>query len=178
MAVAEFFKTLYSDVVPRVRASPGLATKLQVIFRQQIQPWHPSSTLVHEAGLAVARLAPDRFYGFSEALFRAQTDYFDASVANEKRNDTYRRLARLAAGSAGVDEAAVYDLLAVSDKPGPDGGLNSGNKVTDDLKVLVKTARLVGVHVTPTVIFDGVVTNIDSSWTADQWLEWLEKNVA
>jgi len=36
----------------------------------------------------------------------------------------------------------------------------------------------VGVHVTPTVIFNGVVENsISSSFTKEQWEEWLEKNI-
>ena len=30
------------------------AGKVKVIFRNQVQPWHASSTLVHEAGLAVS----------------------------------------------------------------------------------------------------------------------------
>ena len=78
----------------------------------------------------------------------------------------------------GVDEGKVYGLLEISDKPGEDGALNSGNGVTDDVKVQVKANRLTGVHVTPTVVFDGVVNNeISSSWTAEQWEEWLEKNV-
>jgi protein-disulfide isomerase len=72
----------------------------------------------------------------------------------------------------------VYGLLEISDKPGEDGSLNSGNGVTDDVKVQVKANRLTGVHVTPTVVFDGVVNNeISSSWTVEQWEEWLEKSV-
>ncbi|KAL5381473.1 hypothetical protein DPSP01_007186 [Paraphaeosphaeria sporulosa] len=70
-------------------------------------------------------------------------------------------------------------MLKISDKPGEDGSLNSGNGVTDAVKVQVKANRLVGVHVTPTAVFDGVVINdISSSWTKEQWEEWLEKNVA
>lgn len=57
----------------------------------------------------------------------------------------------------------MYDLLAISDKPGEGGALNSGNQVTNDLKVMVKMARLVGIHVSPTVVFDGVVANDISS---------------
>jgi len=99
------------------------------------------------------------------------------SLVNETRNATYKRLAKIA-GSVGVDEGKVYGLLEISDKPGEDGALNSGNGVTDDVKVQVKANRLTGVHVTPTVVFDGVVNNeISSSWTAEQWEEWLEKNV-
>lgn len=59
-----------------------------------------------------------------------------------------------------------------------DGSLNIGNAVTSDLKVTIKMARLVGVHVSPTAIFDGVVDNIISSgWGVKEWEEWLEKNV-
>jgi protein-disulfide isomerase len=173
------FNTITTSVVPAVRAHAKLAPRVQFLFRQQVQPWHPSSTLVHEAGVAILRLAPDRFWDFSKALFAAQKDYFDVSVVREVRNDTYRRLARLGAQSAGVEEAAMYDLLKVPEQPASDGSLNVGNRVTDDLKVLVKMARLVGVHVSPTVIFDGVVANdVSSSWTGEQWLGWLEKNVA
>lgn len=129
---------------------------------------------MHEAALAVSRLAPSRFWDFSAALFAEQERYFDVSVANETRAQTYRRLAKLAANTTGLPEAEVYSLLDVPDHPGEDGELNVGNKVTDDVKVLVKMARLTGVHVTPTVLFDGVeAREIDSSWTADQWIAWL-----
>ncbi|TGJ85727.1 hypothetical protein E0Z10_g3055 [Xylaria hypoxylon] len=174
---AKQFNTLYNVVAPLVRSDPKLASSVQFIFRQQIQPWHPSSTLTHEAALAVLQIAPEKFWVFSDALFKDQQSYFDVNVVNETRNQTYHRLAKLAA-TVGVDEAAVYGSLAIPDKPAADGSLNPGNKVTTDLKVLVKIARLVGVHVSPTVIFDGVVANdISSGWTKEQWEEWLAKNI-
>ncbi|EKG22242.1 hypothetical protein MPH_00421 [Macrophomina phaseolina MS6] len=171
----KMFNTIYDHVLPTIKSK--YESKLQIIFRQQIQPWHPSSTLVHEAGAAVLRLAPNKFYDFSKALFDKQADFFDVNVVNETRNNTYKRLAKVA-GGVGVDEQEFYSLLEISDKPGPDGSLNSGNKVTDDVKVFVKTNRLVGIHVTPTVVFNGVVENsISSSFTKEQWEEWLEKNI-
>jgi len=108
--------------------------------------------LTHEAGVAILQLAPDRFWDFSEKLFEEQAEFFDANVVNETRNATYKRLAKIAAQF--VDEQKFYELLEISDKPGKDGSLNTGNAVTNDLKVLVKTNRRVGVHVTPTVIFN------------------------
>ena len=46
-------------------------------------------------------------------------------------------------------------------------------------KRLVKMGRLVGVHVSPTVIVDGVVDNtISSGWTKEQWIEYLEKKTS
>ena len=85
--------------------------------------------------------------------FDKQTDFFDVNVVHEERNKTYQRLAKIA-GGVGLDEKKIYSLLEVSDKPGKDGSLNIGNGVTDDIKVMVKTNRLLGVHVTPTVLFN------------------------
>jgi hypothetical protein len=42
----------------------------------------------------------------------------------------------------------------------------------------VKANRVIGAHVTPTVFFNGVEErSIGSSWTTEQWEEWLDKNV-
>jgi hypothetical protein len=130
------FKTLYSSVFPS-GTSKSYAPNVQFIFRQQIQPWHPSSTLVHEAGVAVLKLEPSRFWDFSEKLFDAQKDYFDVNVVHETRNDTYKRLAKLGA-TVGINEEEMYNLLEISDKPDGKGELNTGNKVTDDFKQLIK----------------------------------------
>ncbi|KAG6000463.1 hypothetical protein E4U21_005417 [Claviceps maximensis] len=173
---AKLFRTLTAEVIPEIHKRRSWASNLTIIFRQSVQPWHPSSTLMHEAALAVLRLAPEKFWTFSTLLFQEQTGYFDANVVNETRNETYRRLAKLA-GTIGVDESQVYGLLEISDKPAEDGSLNAGNQVTGDLKLITKMNRLVGVHVTPTVVFDGVVQDTSSGWTVEQWKEWLEKNV-
>ncbi|KAK3300543.1 uncharacterized protein B0H64DRAFT_18357 [Chaetomium fimeti] len=183
---AKMFNTLLTSAIPHIRANPNLANRLQLIIRPQIQPWHPSSTLVHEAALAVQQLTlrgvSDRFWVFITDLFTHQREYFDEAVAEETRNATYRRLARLARESVGVDEEEVYRLLEVkqqqqSDGDGP-GGKNAGNGVTADVKTAVKMARLTGVHVTPTVLFNGVVAGeIASAWTGEEWAAWLDKNI-
>jgi len=174
---AKQFLTLYNTVVPLIKETPEWASQVEIIFRHQVQPWHPSSTLVHEAGVAVQRVSPEKFWDFSEALFKDQKAYFDVNVVNETRNRTYKRLAKLA-GSVGVDEKKVYSLLEISDKPGEDGSLNTGNAVTNDLKLLIKAARLVGIHVSPTVLFDGLIAgDISSGWTKEQWEEWLGKQL-
>ena len=206
------FNTLY-EVIPTIRSK--YPDKVQFIFRQQIQPWHPSSTLVHEAGVAVLKTNPDKFWDFSKALFDKQTDYFDVNVVNETRNKTYERLSKLA-GEVGLDSKKIYELLEVSDKPDKDGSMNIGNKVTEDLKIIVKVwlarlliasvqhpsangvqvNRLLGIHVSPTVMFNvsqsasllkassfidlsqGVVEpGISSSFGKDDWDEWLKKNI-
>ena len=111
-------------------------------------------------------------------LFDDSKSFYDVNVVNETRNQTYERLAAIGA-KVGINEKEMFNLLKISDKPAEDGSLNTGNEVTNEMKVLVKMNRMQGVHVTPTVVFDGVVENgISSSFTAEQWEEWLEKNVA
>jgi hypothetical protein len=175
---AKLYNTLTSTVAPLIRSNETFAPAVEIIFRQQIQPWHPSSTLMHEAAVAVLQVAPDKFWDFSTALFKAQKDFFDVNVVNETRNTTYGRLAKLAASVDGIDGDKVLDKLRISDKPAEDGSLNVGNAVTNDVKIFTKMHRLVSTHVTPTVIFDGVVQHdVSSSWTGEQWQEFLSKNV-
>jgi len=172
---AKMFTTLYNSILPTLKHK--YSGKVQFLFRQQIQPWHPSSTLTHEAAAAVLQIAPENFWAYSAELFEHQKEYFDVNVVHESRNETYKRLAKLGAG-VGVDESKLFESLQIPDKPGEGGSLNVGNKVTDDIKVMVKVNRRVGVHVTPTVLFNGVEEgSISSSFTGQQWEEWLEKNV-
>jgi len=63
----KMFNTIYTSVFPLIEKK--YASHVQVIFRQQIQPWHPSSTLVHEAGVAVLKLQPAKFWAFSKVNF-------------------------------------------------------------------------------------------------------------
>ncbi|ERF71084.1 hypothetical protein EPUS_07756 [Endocarpon pusillum Z07020] len=70
----KLFQTLHPAITSLV--TQKYPSTLRVIFRQQIQPWHPSSTLCHEAALAVLRLAPTEFWHYSAALFERQTEFF------------------------------------------------------------------------------------------------------
>lgn len=129
------FNTFNTSVRPA--AVPKYQSKLQVIFRQQIQPWHPSSTLTHEAGAAVLKIAPEKFWDFSAALFKDQTEFFDAKTARETRNQTYQRLAKVA-GQVGINESQVFELLKVNENTADQEKLHDGNQVTNDIKQMVK----------------------------------------
>ncbi|KAL4867869.1 hypothetical protein BDV12DRAFT_111613 [Aspergillus spectabilis] len=171
---AKLFKTFYAAVRPIIIEK--YQPQLQVIFRQHIQPWHPSSTLTHEAGAAILKIAPHKFWEFSAALFEHQQEFFDVNVVNETRNQTYERLARIGE-TVGVDKDKILELLTVAEEPDKEGQLNAGNKVTTDIKLMVKACRVIGVHVSPTVYFNGIEEpGISSSFTATQWEQWLAKN--
>lgn len=81
---ATMYKTLFTELLPRSK-NASYAQNVQFIFRSQVQPWHPSSTLVHEAALAVQQAAPNKFWEFSEKLMERQTEFFDVNVVHEGR---------------------------------------------------------------------------------------------
>ncbi|GAW06445.1 hypothetical protein LENED_008374 [Lentinula edodes] len=74
---AKMALAIESVLVPLCADGGKYGDKVKVIFRPQVQPWHASSTFVHEAGLAVARVAPQQFWPFALALFKQQGEYFD-----------------------------------------------------------------------------------------------------
>ena len=88
----------------------------------------------------ISQTDPDKFWKFSKALFDKQTDFFDVNVVHEERNKTYERLSKIA-GEVGIDEKTIYSLLEVTDKP--DDGLNVGNGVTNDIKLMVKVRSII-----------------------------------
>lgn len=101
---AKAWARLRSEIIPAVESKyPG---KVQWIFAHQVQPWHPQSTFVHEAGLAVSRLLAtstaskslqnEIFFKFNDVLFERSTDFYDEKVYHETRPEIYERLADLA----------------------------------------------------------------------------------
>ncbi|KAK9235625.1 hypothetical protein V1525DRAFT_409468 [Lipomyces kononenkoae] len=166
------FNTVYNSLLKELEKQYP-AGAFTFVFRQVVQPWHPSSTLVHEAALAVEKLDASKFYEFSKVLFEHASEYYDTAVYNETRAETYNRLATLASETVGVNKDEVLKLLAIP--PSEDSaGHNIGNQITVDLKLFVRQHRQNSVHVTPTVAVDGIINNdISSGWKLDQWLEFL-----
>ena len=160
---AKMFKTLYTSIIPLFKEH-----QIELLFRQQIQPWHPQSTLAHEAALAVGKLDPSKFLPFSVALFENQEKFFDINTYNKSRIEIYQELAGLVETSVGIQKESILELLQYSD--GGTGSKNNGNKVTDDLKWCLKHSRHNHIHVSPTVLVDGLINdNISSSWLLPEW---------
>ncbi|KAH7887314.1 hypothetical protein F5I97DRAFT_1828430 [Phlebopus sp. FC_14] len=167
--------------------------KVKIVMRLQVQPWHGSSTFTHEAGLAVARCSEEDFWTFSRKLFDEQEQFFDIPVSTMTPLQIREKLANVAAEiikKPKVDE--FKKLLELRSTP------NGGVAVTDDLKYTstpqmrmspldrsnmqhlpVKFSRQNGIHVSPTVLWDGLVANeISSSWGEKEWTEFLAQKVA
>ncbi|KAI0938188.1 hypothetical protein AcV5_001142 [Taiwanofungus camphoratus] len=171
---AKFARTIDSVLRPLFGPGGTYYGKVKVIFRPQVQPWHATSTFTHEAGLAVARIAPEEFWSFALTLFNKQEDFFDIPSSTLTPLQIREKLAAIASETIGASKTSAFKgLLALKQTP------NGGVDVTDDLKYTVKFARQNGIHVSPTVLWDGLIANeISSSWGEKEWTEFLGKKVA
>ncbi|GAA6009007.1 DsbA family protein [Rhodotorula paludigena] len=169
-------------VVPLIEKGP-LEQHLSVIVRQVPQPWHASSTLVHEAALGVSKTLVDAGASFSDVevhdkfkqffyrLMDGQEAYYDEPTATETPNQTRARLADLANEVVGLDRDAFLKAVSV-------GKGNGGTGVTADLKLQIKYHRARGVHVTPTVFLDGLAEpSISSSFSGEDWKKFIQEKI-
>jgi len=111
--------------------TPQYAGKVKIIMRPHPQPWHSSSTLVHEAALAVAKVAPGSFWKYTLELLKEQEQFYDIPAATMTAAQAREKAAEigLSAGILSAEEvAAVKDLLLLKGTP------NGGCAVTNDLK--------------------------------------------
>ncbi|KAI0307067.1 hypothetical protein B0F90DRAFT_1622059 [Multifurca ochricompacta] len=161
-------------VKPLVDIGGKYEGKIKIIFRNQVQPWHGSSTFTHEAGLAVALVAPEKFWSFSLILLNRQDEYYDIPTSTLTPVQIREKLASLFVETgASVNEVNAFtELLKLKGTP------NGGVSVTDELKYTVKFSRQNGVHVSPSVLWDGILANeISSSWGDAEWTQFLAQKV-
>lgn len=169
---AKFFIKWHDEVLPVLNDKHK--GRFQVVFRHVVQPWHPTSTLMHEVALAVAQAAPEKFIEFSYGLFKEAPAFFDEPTYDKTRKQIYEELCELAAKKTGLDIASkLYDIVSIKSGTG-----NAGNSVGVDIKYFTRYHRTVGVHVTPTVFVGGIVAgNLESSTSPEDALTILEKNL-
>ncbi|CAO3684549.1 unnamed protein product [Rhizopus stolonifer] len=165
---AKIYKKIRQQIWPYIQEE--YPEKVKFIFRQQVQPWHAPSTIVHEAALAVEKINNKKFYEFSDVLFEHQKEYFDEALESKSRRETAHDLAKLAE-TVGIPSDKFLELVL----NGTGEPKNSGNKVTNDLKLAIKIGRQNGIHVSPTLLFDGLRDDsVSSGWELDQWKEYLK----
>ncbi|QRV93828.1 thioredoxin [Ceratobasidium sp. AG-Ba] len=165
-----FLKAIDPILKPAFGESGKYAGKVRIVLRLQPQPWHGSSTFLHEAALAVGRTAPGSFWEYASILFKEQQAFFDIPASSLTPTQIREKLVALA--PSGVDKSKVQDLL--THKTTPNGGVD----VTDDLKYNIKLGRQNGIHVTPTALWDGLAANdVSSSWGEDEWNKFLSSKV-
>eukprot|EP00937_MAST-01D_sp_MAST-1D-sp2_P006643 g6643.t1 len=168
-----FSKRLFERVVDEVlphyeQKAPG---RVAFLHYNQVQPWHAQSSYMHEAALAVEQVDAGLYLPYAKELFAKQAQFFDDMVWDKSRSELYAELSALAKG-AGADEAAVAAKLA---RVIVEGSHNTGNATTNTLKLYTKFCRTRGIHVTPTVLVNGLEEGaISSGWTLQQWIDYLD----
>lgn len=137
------------------------------------QPWHPQSSLMAEAVLAVYSIDNTKVVDYINLIYTNQEAFFDENVSMKSRTDLYHDLAVLAE-MCHVEKSMFLSKLIINPTSNTVSATNCGNSVTQCVKWYVKYHRSVGVHVTPTVFINNIeASHISSSWMVDQWLECL-----
>jgi len=170
---AKSFLTLTQQVLPTYEEkAPG---QIQFLHYQYPQPWHAPGAYAAEVSLAVEAVDPSCYLATCKHFFERQEDLvFDKVSYSMSRSEMYAMLATAAAQASGVDATAVLakvDFLATSP--------NAGNEMGQLIKWYAKHGRKNGIHVTPTVLVNGIEEpSISSSWTPAMWTDYLDQKLA
>jgi len=155
----KMFDVLNGEVMPALQAGG----KVDTLFQNVPQPWHPQSTWMHEVSLAVKALDESKFYAATAAIFAVQEKFFDSEVEDKSRKQILTELAAVVAPATGLEASAVLAQVALA------GEGNKGSATTQQIKWAVKYHRCRGIHVTPTVLLNGLeAPDVSSGWTAEQ----------
>ncbi|CED85619.1 Thioredoxin-like fold [Phaffia rhodozyma] len=171
---AKIVKSLDENVLPLINQGGKYESKVQLIIRLQPQPWHGSSTYLHESALAFGKVEPTKFWEYTTFLFENQTAFFDIPSSGLTVVQIREKLQDLAGKVLSNPSQKSQILELITPKTTPNGGVS----VTDDLKYNIKIGRQNGIHVTPTALFDGLIDNsVSSSFGKAEWEKFFTENV-
>ena len=131
--------------------------EVEFLFQNVPQPWHPHSCLMHEAMLVAPR---DKAWDFALEL-STNSDLTDVTTKDKTRNELYEILATHAE-KVGISKEELLSALLIKDE--------SCNKATQLMKWSVKYHRARSIHVTPTVLINGLEAgDVSSGWGKEEW---------
>lgn len=172
------FKKVQDELLPRLQ-SEGLSEKYNIVFVNVVQPWHGvQSSILHDVSFAVSRVKPELFWKVSRAFFDNMTQFYDTEIEDKSRRELTREVIALVGqvpGISGTDVERITELVAVAGVKADGSANNVGNGVAKDSKYFARYARTLGVHVTPSVLVNGIyMAQIESSTAAEKIIEILE----
>lgn len=171
----KLFKKVEDELVPEMKAR-GLLSKYQLTFVNVVQPWHGfQSSALHESALAVARLAPEKFWPASRCLYDNIELFYDSEIYDLTKRELVQKIVKLLSESVDVPYADILALVETS-QPKPNGDPNNvGSIISKDLKYLTRYGRTIGVHITPSIVVNGIyLPAIESSTSVDDIIKILE----
>lgn len=69
---------------------------------------------------------------------------------------------------------AVRELLMLDPAAIASGQKNPGTQMCTELKLQIKYGRQLGVHVSPTTTWNGMICDTSSGWSAEEWSAFLD----
>lgn len=123
---AKQLKGVNSDLLPLILPSDSpFHNSVKIVIRPYPQPWHSSSTLLHESALAVANLAKlskpellvdpktNAFWIYSLALMQDQEAYFDGPARTKNADQIRAELASKAIALLGEQPKNAREKISV-----------------------------------------------------------------
>ena len=187
-----YSRKLFTTLTPMMSAYEG---KMSFVYHNVVQPWHHQSLWLHESSFAVRVLYPQAEMAYWKALYADAPNWYDKEIYTLTRGVFYDKIAGFAANvvvtennSLQVSEVKTR-ILQYLIPPKQDGGnfpeeatALLGSLADDDenavfplTRQVVKFQRKRGVHVTPTVFFNGIEQpQISSGWTREEWEGFLK----
>mmetsp|Transcript_5847 Transcript_5847/g.15858 ORF Transcript_5847/g.15858 Transcript_5847/m.15858 type:complete len:220 (-) Transcript_5847:346-1005(-) len=153
--------------------------KVELVFHNVPQAWHPQSAVMHEGFFAYHLAAGSdsaKTIAYLNAFYHQQPQFEDIHTKDKSRVDIHNMCVDIAK-SIESDDAVIAKMKSnlSFDHLTPENGNMGLPQVTKALKFSIKHHRLRGVHVTPTVFINGIEsTDMSSSWTVDEIIEKLE----
>ena len=127
---------------------------------------------MHETALAIYSLSPNTYWFFLNKIVEIAGDFSDENTWSKSRSEIIEELATVAE-TLGIKKVDLIGKLSIN------GGGNTGNEMTQQIKFVTKFHRMRGVHITPTVYANGLeAVEVSSGWNVDQWKEFLDKLLA
>ncbi|KAG0681071.1 hypothetical protein C6P40_003372 [Pichia californica] len=176
---AKLFIKIQDEILPLLK-NKNLNNKYNIIFINVIQPWHGiQSSILHDVSFAICKISPENFLNISRIFFENIKKFYDSEINNKSRSELTNEIINLAINNdkcefTSNEISEIKNLLEI--KKSDDGEpSNNGNGVSKDNKYFTRYHRTLGIHITPSVVINGIFNSeIGSSTNAEKFIEIIE----
>eukprot|EP01102_Stenamoeba_stenopodia_P012519 TRINITY_DN396_c0_g1_i1.p1 TRINITY_DN396_c0_g1~~TRINITY_DN396_c0_g1_i1.p1 ORF type:complete len:247 (-),score=43.20 TRINITY_DN396_c0_g1_i1:100-840(-) len=120
-------------------------------------PYHHNAFLAAKAGAIVEQYNSDLFWPWVDMIFVNQTLFYTANTMNQSQVQVQNGLAQLVYTTLGVPQDYFLDQM------------NNNETLDNDVRVAWKFGASRGAFGTPQFALNGVWTQVNLTWTADDW---------
>jgi protein-disulfide isomerase len=134
-----------------------------IFFNNIKKPWHPQGFFLSKAAVTGSILEGNQgFFKMTDVLYQNFDNHVDSKV-EEKSPKEWTTLMLEAAVSVGFNKEEFEKCY-------------DSDEAVLQTKILQKYGRQNAIHVTPTILVNGLIENsASSSWTEEDWKNYLSK---